>query len=79
MSSVVQVISPLAHPGDSVGCPTAEVETLCSGLKAEFQEHRKLLPLALAQMLMLADQPLLSVNMTKVPKGSKGWDVGKQG
>lgn len=44
------------------------VKTLCSGLKAEFQEHRKLLPLALAQMLMLADQPLLSVNMTKVAK-----------
>lgn len=59
--------------GTSYGRRCAEllwrsVETLCSGLKAEFQEHRKLLPLALAQMLMLADQPLLSVNMTKVAK-----------
>ena len=70
----------LSSGGFTVGCPNqTEVETLCSGLKAEFQEHRKLLPLALAQMLMLADQPLLSVNMTKVrdPKGSKGWDVWK--
>lgn len=44
------------------------VKRLQGGAKAEFREHRKLLPLALAQMLMLADQPLLSTNMTQVAK-----------
>lgn len=37
-------------------------------LVAELRRHRQLIPLALAQMLLLADQPLLPANMSQVAK-----------
>jgi len=44
------------------------VQRCCSFLGAELREHRKLLPLAAAQMLLLADQNLLSTNMSQVAR-----------
>lgn len=44
----------------------------CIGLPllliAEVRQHRRLIPLAMAQLLLLADQPLLPANMSQVAK-----------
>ena len=56
-------------PGKTHSCSPRQV--LCNLpalVAAELRQHRRLLPLALAQMLLLADQPLLSVNMSTVAK-----------
>lgn len=46
--------------------PCMRWRRICNAVRAEFRQHGKLLPLALAQMLLLADQPLLSTNMSQV-------------
>ena len=51
---------PAPVPGEARRC------NVCHILVAEVRQHRRLLPLALAQMLLLADQPLLPANMSTV-------------
>ncbi|CAK8990611.1 unnamed protein product [Durusdinium trenchii] len=56
--------TPSKSPGKSRGCCVS----LPFLVLAEVHHHRKLLPLALAQLLLLADQPLLPANMSQVAK-----------